>query len=111
MNLTVAPLTTCRLTLLLRWRAPVRNTPSGTRTRPPPACKAIDAAAQAGGGRVRVPEGVFLTGALHLKSNVNLHVVKGATVKFIPDPKLYPIVLTRFEGLECMNYSPFVYAL
>jgi polygalacturonase len=73
--------------------------------------KAIYAAAQAGGGRVNVPEGVFLTGALHLKSNVNLHVVKGATVKFIPDPKLYPIVLTRFEGLECMNYSPFVYAL
>jgi polygalacturonase len=72
--------------------------------------KAIGAAAQAGGGRVHVPEGVFLTGALHLKSGVNLHVAKGATVKFIPDPKLYPIVLTRFEGLECMNYSPFVYA-
>ena len=73
--------------------------------------KAIDAAAQAGGGRVHVREGVFLTGALRLKSNVNLHVAKGATVRFIPDPKLYPIVLTRFEGLECMNYSPFVYAL
>lgn len=73
--------------------------------------KAVDAAAGAGGGRVLVPEGVWLTGAIHLKSNVNLHVVKGATVRFNPDPKLYPIVLTRFEGLECMNYSPFVYAL
>jgi polygalacturonase len=73
--------------------------------------KAIEAAANAGGGRVVVPEGVWLTGAIHLKSNVNLHVVKGATVKFNPDSKLYPIVLTRFEGLECMNYSPFVYAL
>ena len=31
-------------------------------------------------------------------------------MKFSPDPKLYPIVLTRFEGLECMNYSPFIYA-
>jgi polygalacturonase len=73
--------------------------------------RAIAEASSAGGGRVVVPEGVFLTGAIHLKSNVNLHIVKGATVTFSPDPKLYPIVLTRFEGLECMNYSPFVYAL
>jgi polygalacturonase len=73
--------------------------------------KAIDEASRAGGGRVVVREGVFLTGAIHLKSNVNLVVQKDATVKFSPDAKLYPIVLTRFEGLECMNYSPFIYAL
>jgi polygalacturonase len=72
--------------------------------------KAIEEAARAGGGRVIVREGVFLTGAIHLKSNVNLVVEKNATLKFSPDPKLYPIVLTRFEGLECMNYSPFIYA-
>jgi polygalacturonase len=72
---------------------------------------AIDEAARAGGGRVTVPEGVFLTGAIHLKSNVNLVVPKNATVKFNPDPKLYPTVLTRFEGMELMNFSPFVYAL
>jgi len=72
--------------------------------------KAIDEASRAGGGRVMVREGAFLTGAIHLKSNVNLVVEKGATLKFSPDPKLYPIVLTRFEGLECMNYSPFIYA-
>jgi polygalacturonase len=72
--------------------------------------KAIDEASRAGGGRVMVREGAFLTGAIHLKSNVNLVVQKGATLKFSPDPKLYPIVLTRFEGLECMNYSPFIYA-
>ena len=73
--------------------------------------KAIDEAARAGGGRVTVPDGVFLTGAIHLKSNVNLVVPKNATLKFNPDPKLYPIVLTRFEGMELMNFSPFVYAL
>src|SRR4030095_593490 len=73
--------------------------------------RAIDAAHSAGGGRVIVPEGVFLTGALHLKSDVNLVVPKGATVRFNPDPRLYPVVLTRFEGMECMNFSPFVYAL
>ncbi|RCK12676.1 hypothetical protein DT075_12250 [Bacillus licheniformis] len=41
--------------------------------------KAIDQAHQAGGGRVTVPEGVFLSGALRLKSNVDLHIAKGAT--------------------------------
>lgn len=73
--------------------------------------KAILACAAAGGGRVTVPEGVFLTGAIHLKSGVNLRVEKNATLMFNRDPKLYlPVVFTRWEGTECMNYSPFVYA-
>ena len=73
--------------------------------------KAIAACNAAGGGRVVVPPGVTLTGAIHLKSNVNLHVPEGATLKFIPDPAKYlPVVLTRFEGTECMNYSPLIYA-
>jgi polygalacturonase len=73
--------------------------------------KAIDACNKAGGGRVLVPEGVFLTGAIHLKSNVNLHLVKGATIMFDRDPKKYlPVVFTRWEGMELMNYSPFIYA-
>jgi polygalacturonase len=73
--------------------------------------QAIEAANRAGGGRVLVAGGVCLTGAIHLKSNVNLVVRKGATIRFDTNPKLYPIVLTRFEGLECMNYSPFIFAL
>ncbi len=73
--------------------------------------KAIAACNAAGGGRVVVPAGVFLTGAVHLKSNVNLHVSEGATLKFIPDPAKYlPVVFTRFEGTECMNFSPLIYA-
>ncbi len=73
--------------------------------------KAIAACAAAGGGRVVVPEGVFLTGAIHLKSGVNLHVVKNATVLFNRDYKLYlPAVFTRWEGTECMGYSPLIYA-
>jgi len=72
--------------------------------------KAIAEASAAGGGRVVVKEGICLTGPIHLKSNVNLHVAKGATIRFNTDPKQFPIVLTRFEGLECMNYSPLVYA-
>ena len=73
--------------------------------------KAIDACARAGGGRVVVPAGTFLTGAIHLKSNVNLHVSEGATLKFSTDPSKYlPVVYTRWEGTELMNYSPFIYA-
>ena len=73
--------------------------------------KAIDACHAAGGGRVVVPDGVFLTGAIHLKSNVNLHLADGATLKFDPDPAKYlPVVFTRWEGVECMNYSPLIYA-
>ena len=73
--------------------------------------KAIAAANAAGGGRVVVPAGVWHTGAIHLKSNVNLHVAEGATLKFSPDPAKYPVVFTRWEGVECMNYSPLIYAL
>jgi polygalacturonase len=72
--------------------------------------KAIDACSKAGGGRVLVPRGGFLTGAVHLKSNVNLHIENGAVLKFSTDTKKYPIVYTRWEGMELMNYSPFIYA-
>ncbi|MEO8359177.1 MAG: glycoside hydrolase family 28 protein [Vicinamibacteria bacterium] len=74
--------------------------------------KAIVACAQAGGGRVVVPPGDFLSGAIHLKSGVNLHVQKGATIRFSTDPSRYlPVVKTRFEGMEMMNYSPLIYAI
>ena len=73
--------------------------------------KAIAACHAAGGGRVVVPAGVWRTGAVHLKSNVNLHLTEGATLRFSPNPVKYlPVVLTRFEGIECMNYSPLIYA-
>ncbi len=73
--------------------------------------KAVTACAQAGGGRVVVPEGRFLTGPVHLQSMVNLHVSKGATLAFLTDPTLYlPAVLTRWEGMEMMGYSPLIYA-
>jgi polygalacturonase len=73
--------------------------------------RAIDACNAAGGGRVLVPTGRFVTGPIHLKSNVNLHVARGATLAFTRDTKAYlPAVLTRFEGVELMNYSPLIYA-
>ncbi|MFE9064706.1 glycoside hydrolase family 28 protein [Streptomyces violaceusniger] len=72
---------------------------------------AIAACHRAGGGRVVVPEGRFLTGAIQLRGRVNLHVTAGATIAFSPDPRDFlPVVLTRWEGTECYNYSPFIYA-
>lgn len=71
---------------------------------------AIAAAHAAGGGRVVVPAGEWLTGAIRLQSNVNLHVSEGATLRWTFDLTKYPIVYTRWEGVECMNFSPFIYA-
>ncbi|MDQ8205371.1 glycoside hydrolase family 28 protein [Pelagicoccus sp. SDUM812003] len=72
---------------------------------------AIEACNAAGGGKVLVPEGEFLTGPIHLLSNVNLHLEKGAVVKFSTDfSKYLPAVFTRWEGMECYNYSPLIYA-
>lgn len=73
--------------------------------------KAIQDCHDSGGGRVVVPKGTFLTGAIHLKSNINLHIEKDATILFSNDKKKYiPVVFTRYEGTECYNYSPFIYA-
>ncbi len=73
--------------------------------------KAIGECARAGGGRVMVPAGRYLTGAIHLLSGVNLHLAEGATILFSRDPKAYlPAVFTRWEGMECMGYSAFIYA-
>jgi polygalacturonase len=73
--------------------------------------RAIDACSMAGGGRVVVPAGVFLTGVVHLRSNVNLYISNGATLKFSTNPEAYlPLVHTRWEGMELMHLSPFIYA-
>ncbi len=73
--------------------------------------KAIDKCSKKGGGRVVVPAGsTFLTGALQLKSGVNLEVQEGAVLQFAFEPELYPIVETSWEGLDCYNLSPCLYA-
>lgn len=73
--------------------------------------KAIDSCHEAGGGMVVIPAGEYLTGPIVLKSNVNLHIAEGAVLKFSNDPKDYtPFVLSRWEGLDCYNYKPLIYA-
>ncbi len=73
--------------------------------------RALAVCAHEGGGRVVVPPGDYLTGPLQLPSRTNLHVCAGATLRFTTDSCRYlPPVLTRWEGVECMGLSPFVYA-
>lgn len=72
---------------------------------------AIHACNKAGGGKVVVPQGEWLTGPVHFKSNVNLYLAEGAVLRFTDNPDDYlPAVMTSWEGLECYNYSPLVYA-
>ena len=72
--------------------------------------KAVATCNAAGGGHVVVPAGTYVTGAIYLKSNVDLHLDPGATLMFSGDASRYPLVLTRYEGIECMNHSPMIYA-
>ncbi len=72
--------------------------------------KAIADCSKKGGGRVIVPAGTFQTGAITLLSHVNLVVEKDAVLQFVFEPDLYPIVPTRWEGLDCHNLSPCIYA-
>ncbi len=73
--------------------------------------KAMQACNAAGGGRVVVPDGEWPSGPIHFRSNCELHLSAGATVRFSPDPADFlPAVEVSWEGMECMNYSPMVYA-
>lgn len=73
--------------------------------------QAIITCNQSGGGIVTVPKGTFYTGPITLKSHVNLHLEEGATLKFSTDQSLYfPAVITRWEGVDCYNARPLIYA-
>lgn len=72
--------------------------------------KVISLVSKKGGGKVIIPKGTWNTGAIELKSHVNLVLEEGATLHFAFEPKLYPLVRTSWEGLACWNYSPCIYA-
>ena len=72
---------------------------------------AIKACVEIGGGRVLVPEGKWFTGPIHLASNIDLHLAKGAEIIFSDRCEDYlPVVLVRVGGVEIYNYSPLIYA-
>ena len=60
--------------------------------------QAITELSNLGGGTVIVPEGIWLTGPITLKSNINLHLEKGALITFDKNPEEYPVILTDYEG-------------
>ena len=67
----------------------------------------IDALSKKGGGVVLVPSGLWLTGPIILKNNINLHLAGGATLLFTADKNEYPLVEANWEGLPQMrNQSP-----
>lgn len=74
--------------------------------------RAIDSCFVQGGGTVWIPAGTyFVQGPIHLKSRINLHLAKNATLRFSTNPSHYlPVVRTRWEGVDCYNYSPLIYA-
>lgn len=84
----------------------------GAQTSSTPAiAAAIEACAGSGGGRVLVPKGVWLTGPIHLKSNVELHLAEGAELCFSQRFADYlPPVFMQRGGVRCYNYSPLIYA-
>ena len=68
---------------------------------------AIDALSKKGGGVVLVPQGLWLTGPIVLKNNINLHLAAGSTLLFTADKNEYPLVEANWEGLPQMrNQSP-----
>ena len=73
--------------------------------------RAVDACSEQGGGTVLVPQGEWVSGPIHLRSNVHLKLEKDATIRFSSTFADYlPVVFTRWEGMECYNYSPLIYA-
>ncbi|GAB6011389.1 glycoside hydrolase family 28 protein [Viscerimonas tarda] len=61
---------------------------------------AMRALSEKGGGSLIVPTGVWFTGPIVFRSNINLHLEKGALILFTPDKDAYPLVETSFEGLK-----------
>lgn len=71
---------------------------------------AINVCSQNGGGDIVISKGRWQSGAIHLKSNIHLHLEDGAEIEFSDQFEDYlPTVFTRWEGMECYNYSPLIY--
>lgn len=72
---------------------------------------AIDQLNKQGGGTALVPKGIWKTGRISLKSNVNLHLEEGAELHFSSEIEDYrPAVFTRNEGIELMSLGACIYA-
>ena len=71
--------------------------------------KAIESLSSAGGGTLVVPSGIWFTGPIEFKSNINLHLEDRAIILFSPDRDLYPLIETSFEGLDTRRCQSPIY--
>lgn len=67
---------------------------------------AIEAVSKLGGGKVIIPPGLWLTGPIVLKSNLEIHAELGALIQFSANKDDYPLVQTSFEGLDTWRCQP-----
>ncbi|MFP4979233.1 glycoside hydrolase family 28 protein [Paenibacillus sp. CN-4] len=72
---------------------------------------AIEAASQAGGGTVYIPSGTYRTGAVFMKSNIELHLSPGAVLRFSTNPADYPVVTSRWEGVKREVYASCIFGM
>ena len=72
--------------------------------------RAITEVSQQGGGRVVIPAGIWYTGAIEIKSNVDLHTERNALIVFNDNPDVYPIIETSFEGLDTRRCTSPIWA-
>jgi polygalacturonase len=118
----------CKVVAVEAWvsftdKAGVKTPAPGSADCYPAIAAAIAACHKAGGGRVLIPAGNWLcAGPIVLLSNVNVHLAAGAHVYFSNNPLDYArhgefdcgkngrLTLSRWEGNDCLNYSPLVYA-
>jgi polygalacturonase len=70
---------------------------------------AIEECCKNNGGRIVVGAGTYLTGPIHLKSNINLHLDEGAVILLGDNLDEWPPIKSRWEGVECYGYSPCIY--
>ncbi len=71
--------------------------------------EAINACSAVGGGTVYIPSGVYLTGSIQLKGNVSLYLDTGARILFSPNKDDYPVIYSRWEGVERQVYCPQIF--
>jgi Endopolygalacturonase len=72
--------------------------------------RAIEELSNKGGGTVTIPAGIWKTGPIHILDNINLHAETNALIIFDPNPELYPIIETSFEGLNTRRSTSPIYA-
>ncbi|KAA5540895.1 glycoside hydrolase family 28 protein [Adhaeribacter rhizoryzae] len=104
------------------WKTPVKNNiyynvldygakNNGSKIATEAIKKAIAAASAKGGGTIYFPAGEYLTGPIHLKSNITIFIDAGAHVKFSDNFDNYlPMVPSRYEGIDVTSFSPLFYA-